>query len=431
MSSCSRRPKPSSKRGESSLPVEDWQLRILWEWQQKQPPTHPSLEQRRSLAAQTGLNIKWISSWFKKANVVSKKKTGAAAKGAPSATPIVAAAAHESGSPKLEGLAEAIEPNSTRAPPSAGEDPFLLYHSDVGGNAVSECVRPSIARKNRSSIRELSGAADLALVPDSDLQTDRDHLVPYSSSHGARLVRVSESPSALLHSQRIVNSCGTGLSNEFASSLTHASSPSNLLLGSQPPSSCGSHTSHESIQIHATLGGSQSAVPVYPKHHDATHDSGPASAFLHHDCSVPTLVASQPSLVPLPSIYGLLFDRGEFSIGGHNSTLCGSLLSPPGGEPGVAAASSLASATPVSFLATWEDVLTLERSARSSFVRNLLRTRQAQSPDVILIGQSDHGASLTLMSSGRLSVKTSRRGLMRLFGLARTQRPNSSQACAI
>ncbi|KAH9042159.1 hypothetical protein EDB85DRAFT_1233548 [Lactarius pseudohatsudake] len=261
----------------------------------------------------------------------------AAAKGAPSATPIAAAAAHGSGSPKLEGLAEAIEPNSTCAPPSAGEDPSLLYHSDVGGNAVSECIRPSIARKNRSSIRELSDAADLALVPDSDLQTDRDNLVLYSSSHDARLVRVSESPSVLLHSQRTVNSCGTGLSNDLASSLTHGS----LLSGSQPLSSCGSHTSHESIQIHATLGSSQSAVPVYPKQH-ATHDSGPASAFLHHDCSVPILVASQPSLVPLPSIYGLLFDRDELSIGGHNSTPCGTPLSPPGGEPGVAAASSLA-----------------------------------------------------------------------------------------
>ncbi|KAH9179207.1 hypothetical protein EDB89DRAFT_781701 [Lactarius sanguifluus] len=396
MSSCSRRPKPSSKRGEPSLPVEDWQLRILWEWQQKQPPTHPSLEQRRSLAAQTGLNIKWISSWFKKANGVSKKKMGAAAKGAPSATPIVAAATHRSGSPKPDGLAEAIEPNSTYAPPSAAEDPLLLYQSDVGDNAVSECVRPSITHKNRSSIRELSGTADLALVPDSDFQADRDHVVLYSSPHGTRVVRVSESPSALLHSQRTVNSCGTGLSSDFASSLTHASSPSSLLSGSQPPSSCGSHTSHESIHIHATLGSSHSVVPVYPKHH-ATHDSRPASAFLHHDCSVSTLVASQPSLVPLPSIYGLLFDRDELSIGGHNSTLCGTPLSPPG-EPGVAAASSLASATPVSFLATWEDVLTLERSARSSFVKNLLRARQAQSPDVILIGQSDQGASLTLSS---------------------------------
>ncbi|KAH9080573.1 hypothetical protein EDB83DRAFT_2340172 [Lactarius deliciosus] len=353
MSSCSRRPKPSSKRGESSLP-------------QKQPPTHPSLEQRRSLATQTGLNIKWISSWFKKAH------GGAVAKGAPSATPIIAAAAHGSSSPKLEGLAEAIEPNSTCAPPSAAEDRFLFYQSDVGDNAVPGCVRPSIAHKNRSSIRELSGTADLALVPDSDLQTDTDHVVLYSSPHGARLVRVSESPSALLHSQ---NSCGTGLSSDFASPLTHAGSPSSLLSGSQPPSSCGSHTPHESIQIHATLGGSQ-----------------PASAFLHHDCSVPTLVASRPSLVPLPSIYGLLFDRDELPIGGHNSTLCGTPLSPPG-EPGVAAASSLASATPVSFLATWEDVLTLERSARSSFVKNLLRARQVQSPDVILIGQSDQGAS--------------------------------------
>ncbi|KAH9065447.1 hypothetical protein EDB87DRAFT_1070408 [Lactarius vividus] len=405
MSSCSRRPKPSSKRGKSSLPVEDWQLTILWEWQQKQLPTHPSLEQRKSLAAQTGLNIKWISNWFKKANGASKKKIGAAAKGAPSAT--------RTGSPKLKGLAEAIVPSSTCAPPSAAEDPFLLYQSDVGDNAVSESVRPSIAHKNRSSIRELSGAADLALFPDSDLQTDRDHVVLYSSSHGARLVRVSESPSALLHSQRTVNSCGTGLGNDLVSFLTHTSSPNNSLSGSQPPSSCSSHTSHESIQIHATLGGSQSVVPVYPKHH-AVHDSGSASVFLHPDYPAPTLVASQPSLVPLPSIYGLLFDRDELSIGGHNSTFRGTPISPPGGElsgPGVAAASSLASATPVSFLATWEDVHTLERNARSSFVKNLLRARRAQSPDVILIGQSDQGASDP--------------------GEFRTQRPNLSQACSV
>src|SRR6266702_166235 len=51
-------------------------------------------------------------------------------------------------------------------------------------------------------------------------------------------------------------------------------------------------------------------------------------------------------------------------------------LSPPGelGGPGVAAVSQ-ASATPVSFLAKWEDILTLERSARSSFVKNLSRAK--------------------------------------------------------
>ncbi|KAI9443187.1 hypothetical protein H4582DRAFT_1923019 [Lactarius indigo] len=409
MSSYSRRPKPSHKRRESGFSVEDWQLRILWEWQQKQPSTHPSLEQRRSLAMQTGLDIKWISSWFKKANGVSKKKTGATAKGAPSATPIVAATAYETDSPKLDGLAEAIVPCSTCTPPGTAEDPSLLYQSDVGDNTVSESVRPSITRKNRSSTRELPGAADLVLVPDPDLQTK--NRVFYSSPHGARLVRVSESPSALLHSQRTVDSCGTGLGHDFASSLQHASSSGSLLSGPQP-SSCGSHTSHESPQIHATFGGPQSVVPVYPKYH-AAHGSWPASAFLHPDRSVPTLVPSQPSLVPLPSIYGLLFDEDDHSIGGRNSILRGTPLSPPGGElcgPGVAAA-SLASATPVSFLATWEDILTLERSARSFFVKNLSRARQAQSPDVILIGQGNQGAS----DPDELKA----------------QRPNLSQACSV
>ncbi len=185
-------------------------------------------------------------------------------------------------------------------------------------------MRSSIAHTKHSSTRELPGAADLVLVSDSDLQTNRDHLVLCSSSHaGARLVQVSESPSALLHSQRTVSSSGTSLGYDFASSIQHVNSSGSLLSGSRPPSSCGSHTPHACVQahhFHATLGDSHSVGPAYPKYY-TTHDSRPASACMHPDSSVPT---SLPSLVPLPSIYWLLFDRDEHrSIGGHNSTLRG------------------------------------------------------------------------------------------------------------
>lgn len=335
-------------------------------------------------------------------NGVSKKKIRSAAKGAFSASPIVAEASHGPSSPKLEGLAEAILSSSTGVRPSATEEPLLLCQSDIGVNTVSECVRSSIRHERCSSTRELPNATDLVLGPDSNLRTDRDHLVLCSSSHGARLVQVSESPSALLHSQRTVNSCAAQLGYDFASPHSLVSSPGGLLSGSHLPSSCDTLTSpHEPVQtryFHTTLGSSQSVDLAYPK---CTHDSRPASACIHPDSSVPIHVASQPSLVPLPSIYWLLFDRDEHSIiGGRNGTLRGSPLSPPGelGGSGVAVASQ-ASATPVSFLARWEDILTLERNVRSPFVKNLWRARQAQSPELTYIEHDDLGASLT--NSGR------------------------------
>ncbi|KAF8262275.1 hypothetical protein EI94DRAFT_1744011 [Lactarius quietus] len=290
-------------------------------------------------------------------NGVSKKKFGATARGAFSGPPIVAEANHGSGSPKLEGLAEAIPSSSTGVRPGAAEEPLLFCQSDVGDNAVSECVGMSFPPKRRSSTRELPDATGLILGPDSDLRTDRDNLLLCSSSHGTRLVQVSESPSALLHSQRTANSCATRLGYGFASPPLPISSPSGSLSGSLPLGSFG-----------LTLCTSRSA-----------------SARMHPDRSVPTHVAPQPSLVPLPSIYWLLFDSDEHSINGRNATLRGPPLSPLGelGGSGVAAASP-ASATPVSFLASWEDILTLERSARSSFAKNLSRARP---PEVALIEQ--------------------------------------------
>ena len=298
---------------------------------------------------------------------------------------------------------------------SAAEDPFLFRQSDVGVNAVSECVRPSVPHRKHPATKELPGGADLVLVPDLpvNLPTNHDHLVVRSSPHAVSLAQVSESPSALLHVQRAVNPYGTSLGYDFGSSLRlqHASSPSSSLSGSLPPSSCGSHSPHDPVQtrhFHTTLGISQPVVPAYPEY--TTHDSSQASACIHPDSSVPGLVTSPtlPSLAPLPSIYWLLFDCDEHSI----STLRGAPLSPPEEScgPGVAASSQAAgSATPVSFLAKWEDILTLERSVRSSFIKNVLRARQAQSPEVAPIEPSGPGASLT--SSGGFSVRASRRNI--------------------
>ena len=334
-------------------------------------------------------------------NSVSKRKVGAAGKGAFPETPNVAEATHGPGSPKLEGVAEAIVSSSTGVRRRAPEEPFQLCQSDdVGINTVSKCVRSSISHKSHlASTGELSGdAADLVLGPDSDLSKNGDHVVLCSSSNDARLARVSESPSALLHSQHTVNSCATRLGYDLASPLQLASSTSSFFSDSQPPSTCGSHPPQSSVQtryFHATLGGFHSAGPTYPK--CTAQDSRPASACIHPDSSIPTHVVSQPPLVPLPSIYWLLFDSDEHSIEGHNDTLRGSPLSPPGelGGSGVAVASQ-ASATPVSFLARWEDLLTLERSVRSSFIKNLCQARQAQPPEVTLIEQDGLGASLML-----------------------------------
>lgn len=298
-----------------------------------------------------------------------------------------------------------ILPSSIGDLPSATEDPFLFCQSDIRVNDVSESVRSHILHKKKdSSTRELSGGsgADLLLVPDLDLQTNRDHLVLYSSSHAASLVQVSESPSALLHSQRTVNACETSLGYDFSSSLQLVSSPGNLLSGTQPPSSCASHTPHEPVQtrhVHATHGISQSVGLAYPKYtaHDGPRPTASACIVQRLDSSVPTLVASLPSLVPLPSIYWLLFDTDEQSVGGgRNDPLRGAPLSPLGEicGPGVAAVSQ-ASATPVSFLAKWEDILTLERGVRSSLVTTLSRARQAQSPEVIPTEQGSLGTSLT------------------------------------
>ncbi|KAI9512385.1 hypothetical protein F5148DRAFT_898393 [Russula earlei] len=60
-----------AKRGESML-AEEWQLQILWELHQKLP--HPTVEQRRLLATQTGLDVKWITRWFMRVNRASKSK---------------------------------------------------------------------------------------------------------------------------------------------------------------------------------------------------------------------------------------------------------------------------------------------------------------------------------------------------------------------
>jgi hypothetical protein len=335
--------------------------------------------------------------------VSSKKKVGPAAKGAFFGSPTVAEPTHESGSPKLEGLAEAILSSSTGVRPSAAEEPF---QSDVGVNTFSECERPSIPHKRRSSTRELSDATDLVLGPNLDLRTNRDHLVFCSSSHGARLAQVPESSFALLRSQHTANSCETRLGYDLASSLQLIGSPGGLLLGSQHPAgSCGPHTPHEPVQsrhLLATLGNSQSVDPTYPKYtaHDSRPASVPVTVCIHPDSSVPTYAAALPSVVPLPSMYWLLFDRDEHSIGGAVGDLRGASLSPLGelGGSGVAVASQ-ASATPVSFLARWEDILTLERGARSSFAKNLLREKQAQFPEMTLIEQDDLGASLT--NSGR------------------------------
>jgi hypothetical protein len=285
--------------------------------------------------------------------------------------------------------------------PRAPEEPFLFHQSDdIGVNTVSECVRSSISHKRPPSTGEHPDATDLVLGPDSDLSTNRDHTVLCSSSaHDARLVQISESPSALLHSQHTVGSCANRLGYDLASPLQLVSSSGSFLSGSQPPSTCGSYTPHSSVHtryFHATLGGFLSVDPAYPK--CTAHDSRPASACIHPDSSlaVPTHAASQPSLVPLPSIYWLLFDRDEHSFGGRNGALRGSPLSPPGelGDSGVAVASQV-SATPVSFLARWEDLLTLERSARSSFVKNLWRARQAQSPEETATEQGNLGTSMT------------------------------------
>ena len=315
--------------------------------------------------------------------VSSKKKVGPAAKGAFFGSPIVAEPTHGSGSPKLEGLAEAILSSSTGVRPSAAEEPL---QSDVGVNTFSECESPSI---RRSSTKELSDATDL-VRPNLDLRTNRDHLAFGSSSHGARLAQVPESPSTLLHSQHTTNSCGTRLGYDLVSPLQLVGSPEGLLLSSQHPGSCGPHTLHEPVQTRhflATLGSSQSVDLTYPKY--TAHDSSrPASVpvCIHPDSSVPTYAAALPSVVPLPSIYWLLFDKDEHSIGGANGDLRGAPLSPLGelGGAGVAVVSQ-ASATPVSFLARWGDILTLERNTRSSFAKNLLRAKQAQYPEVTLI----------------------------------------------
>jgi hypothetical protein len=182
-------------------------------------------------------------------NGVSKRKVGAAGKGAFSGTLGVPEATHGPESPKLEGVVEAILSSSTGVRPRAPEEPFLFHQSDdIGVNTVSECVRPSISHKRPSSTRELSDATDLVLGPDLDLQQIATTLVLCSSSHDARLAQVLSRPLALLHSQHTVNSCANRLGYDLASSLQLVSSPGSLLSGSQPPAgSCGSHTPHESV----------------------------------------------------------------------------------------------------------------------------------------------------------------------------------------
>ncbi|KAH9980306.1 hypothetical protein BGW80DRAFT_1454804 [Lactifluus volemus] len=123
--------RPSSKRGESRLVAEEWQLQILRELHQKQP--HPSIEQRRLLATQTGLNVKWIANWFKRVNRTPRKKVESLANGAPSQPQAAATSCSVSG--------HSLKPASVAEPRSSEGTPSEAVANSSLSGVVSDSAR--------------------------------------------------------------------------------------------------------------------------------------------------------------------------------------------------------------------------------------------------------------------------------------------------
>ncbi|KAI0251977.1 hypothetical protein BJV78DRAFT_1206095 [Lactifluus subvellereus] len=358
VSSRAARPTPSTKRGESRLPAEEWQLQILRELHQKQP--HPSVEQRRLLATQTGLNAKWIANWFKKANSAPKKAEGLA-KDAPSRPRVAATTINGSGhSAKSVGVAE---------PSSSGGS---LSADAVANSFLSGGVRVSDSAKSTPSSHGGPQAWEHRTAA-SDLQANRESP---AFCYPAALISTRPHPTVLYSQQ------GTGVNLlrttpiYSTTSFQLASSLGSMIV--QPADPRGPPTSSETTQLrdpYQDLGRQSPPALAYPEDSQRDPISTLVAARMHSGSSVldSDPVVPQLSLGPLPSMYWFLFDKDDSSV--EDASRSPSRLL---GSADVTAAPRVANPTPISFLARWGDMLALERRIRSSFEANLRQVRQAQ-----------------------------------------------------
>ncbi|KAI0304450.1 hypothetical protein B0F90DRAFT_1815778 [Multifurca ochricompacta] len=363
MSSHFEQPMPSAKRGQSRPPAEEWQLRILSELHKKQP--RPSVEQKKLLAVQTGLNAKWIASWFKRVNGAPKKSL---------VTRTVTPPTVDGSDSKSTNLTEPIPSEVTSLLSSVVETRPLFCRLGV----VSESASAGI-----SSPRTRLQTWDP--VETADLRENRD--CPVFGSHlqsvwPALTPRLQLAP---LHSQQTVNLPGT-TPIQFPSSFQPGSPPSSVAKRGHP---YGPHGLPDPLQIRHF--GPQPAVLAFTEH--PKHCIGPGVACMPSHTSAHDPTASQPSLIPLPSIYWLLFDTDDNSVDVPKNTS----HSPSGLSCGAVIAMPRANPTPISFLARWTDVLAVERRIRSSFNTSLLQVKQAQASETTRIERGDREVSWTVL----------------------------------
>ncbi|KAH9997925.1 hypothetical protein BJV77DRAFT_1065013 [Russula vinacea] len=275
---------------QSPLAAEEWQLRILWEMHKKQP--RPTAEQRRLLATQTGLDAKWITRWFKRANSPSKSK------------------------------ARSMPPNSAEPIVASGTSPSLFGDS-LGHTFLfpgSDGVAPESGRSGSAATLELE-------YPDAspNLQANREHTIFYPHPQGANPALPQPHPDLVKHSQQTL---------EILTSPVFLASPFKMvphLPAQHGRAICQIHGPHTSpspgpLQTrYAHLNYvSESLAPAYSTEFGhPQRNLGPAlaeaetAASTHVDAgfSAPDLVSPQlgPSSDPHLSMYWLLFDKDHDS----------------------------------------------------------------------------------------------------------------------
>lgn len=402
--------KQPTEHGESPSAAEEWQLRILQELHKKKP--RPTVEQRKLLAAQTGLDAKWIARWFKQVNnsaSKSKLKTGTVGchlSRSQTAPPTQSIDGPNTVKSPSENLAESTT-SGTGTPPSVFSAPLAHTYlfSSSGVQVTPENGKSPTGHSPYHSRLHSSGweLEHPAVAPDL-LQGNRELERPlfYPHSHdvnpGAiprphmdlvdtqlRLGIVTNSP-VYLASQALppfrhgTPSPNTGTGVDSVKYRNPHASPS---LASTPPDPLQTPTRY----VHVNLV-SERLDPAYAELRLGylRSDLGPGPGVgvragmeaegtgRHVDLSQAQAVSDfvaptgsqlgpSESSTPAPSMYWLLFDTELASVVDRERDEVVSWSSSSGNdrtmEPHV-------TPTPISFFAKWEDMLALERRIRSS-----------------------------------------------------------------
>ncbi|KAI0269802.1 hypothetical protein BC834DRAFT_571968 [Gloeopeniophorella convolvens] len=315
--------------------AEDWQLQILSEVQQKQPT--PNAEQKKLLAVQTGLDAKWITGWFKRANAASKKTeklrsndTALKSRTDPTMTYAVTSGNSTGFTGPADRGASAVEPSflSSRSSTSPGT---ARPAGILARPRVSQCGTPG-------SQAEYGYAASYSQAAEHPTPVSRLLPAPFQS-HGT--------------------ANASGAAHALASSFQHAS----FLSGIHAHPLGQAHTSLRPLEARSSR---KALVPPYAGHLEQSEVSETASACSTD--SIPPPLALQLPFGHLPTMYSLLFGADD----GLGSTQF---------QPEGSAAVPHPKATPISFVARWEDMLALERRIRSTFNAHVQQLERASQSD--------------------------------------------------